>query len=249
MSLRRVLIVLSSALCLLVGTSIPSSAAAIPHTTTAWRDDFNSLNTRTWRVVPWGCHAPGNVSVANGQLRLRTVATSSGPCPLVGARLDTIDKRTFAPGTYTARIKFAPRKGSWQTFWMTGGSGRPFPSRGEVDVAEILGRQPTVHHLRLHSAYADGRAGRCSQAADLVRPAGFLGQWHTYAVTTSATRAVFRVDGRVVASFTRNRFCTWPFTDPMRMILTANGGTWAGPPNKSLFPATMLVDWVSFKPN
>jgi beta-glucanase (GH16 family) len=248
MSLRRVLTVLSTALCLLVFAAIPSSAA-VTHTKTAWRDNFTSFDARTWRVVTWGCHAANNVSVANGQLRLRTVATASGSCPLVGARVDTIDHRTYAPGTYTARIKFDPRKGSWQTFWMTGGSGRPFPSMGEVDVAEILGRQPTVHHLRLHSAYANGSAGRCTQAADPVRPAGFLSQWHTYSVTTSATRAVFRVDGKTVASFTRNGVCTWPFTDPMRMILTADGGTWAGPPNKALFPATMLVDWVSYAPN
>jgi|tagenome__1003787_1003787.scaffolds.fasta_scaffold20692150_1 beta-glucanase (GH16 family) len=246
MPLYRVLTVVCAAACLLVVTTIPSSAAV--HTTTAWRDDFNTLNRGTWRVVPWDCNDPANVSVANGVLRLREVASSSTVCPLVGGRVDTYDLRTFAPGTYTARIKFAPRKGSWQTFWLTGASGRPFPANGEVDIAEILGREPNVDHLRLHSVYADGRAGRCTQLADLGRAAGSLSNWHTYSVTTSAGRAVFRIDGAVVASFTPNITCTWPFADPMRVILSAGGGTWAGPPDKSLFPITMLVDWFTYNP-
>jgi beta-glucanase (GH16 family) len=235
-------------MCLLVAAAVPSSAASV-HTTTSWRDDFNRLNRGTWEVVTWGCHDAANVSVANGLLRLRTVATSSTTCPLVGGRIDTIGLRTFAPGTYTARIKFAPRTGSWQTFWLTGGSGRPFPANGEIDVAEILGRQPDVHHLRLHAAYANGQAGRCTQQADPIRAAGFLSQWHTYSVTTSSGRAVFRVDGQVAASFTPNGTCTWPFADPMRVIFSADGGTWAGPPDKSLFPATELVDWFSYSPS
>jgi beta-glucanase (GH16 family) len=247
MSLRRVPVVALAALCLLVLTALPSSAA-VP-TNSAWRDDFNSLNRQTWNVRDWGCFDPRNVSVANGQLRIRTVATSSRTCPLVGGRVDTYGTRTFAPGTYAARLKFTPRKGSGEAFWMTGASGRAFPSNGEIDLAEILGRKPTTHHLRLHSAYRTGKEGRCTQKADLAVPAGFLSQWHTYSVTTSATRAVFRVDGRAVASFRPNSTCTWPFTDPMRALFTATGGGWQGPPNKSLFPATTYVDWFSYRPN
>lgn len=247
MRLGRILTVLPLTLAVVVAASGAAVAAPV-HTTTSWRDDFSSFNRSTWRVVEWGCHDVANVSVSDGSLRLRTVATSSTACPLVGARVDTYDKRTFAPGTYAARIKFEPRTGSWQTFWLTGGSGRPFPSNGEIDVAEILGREPAVHHLRLHSAYADGSSGRCTRQADPFRPLDFLSEWHTYSVTTSSQRAVFRVDGQTVASFTRNGVCTWPFADPMRAIFSAAGGKWAGPPIKSLFPVTMLVDWFSYRP-
>jgi beta-glucanase (GH16 family) len=247
MPLRRVPVVLFAALCLLVVTAVPSSAAVL--TTSAWRDDFNSLNRQTWNVVQFGCFDARNVSVASGQLRLRTVATASRTCPLVGGRIDTYGRRSFAPGTYAARIKFTPRKGSGEAFWMTGASGRAFPSNGEIDLAEILGRQPTVHHLRLHSAYLSGKTGRCTQKADRAVPAGFLSGWHTYSVTTSATRGVFRVDGKVVASYRPNGICTWPFKDPMRAIFSATGGAWQGPPDKSLFPATTFIDWFSYRPN
>jgi beta-glucanase (GH16 family) len=245
---HRVPVVLLAVLCLIVLTAVPSSAAVVP-TTTAWRDDFTALNRQTWNVVDWGCFDARNVTVANGLLRLRTVATSSPTCPLVGGRIDTYKGRTFAPGTYAARIKFAPRLGSGESFWMTGASGRPFPSNGEIDIAETLGRTPTVHHLRLHSAYSSGKEGRCTQKVDLAVPAGFLSQWHTYSATTSATRGVFRIDGRVVASFQPNGKCTWPFGEHMRAILQANGGAWQGPPDKSLFPMTTYVDWFSYRPN
>src|SRR4051794_24538468 len=98
MSPRRVPAVLLTALSLLVLTAVPSSAAA--PTTSAWRDDFTSLNRQTWNVVDYSCFDPRNVSVASGQLRLRTVATSSRTCPLVGGRVDTYGRRMFAPGTY-----------------------------------------------------------------------------------------------------------------------------------------------------
>jgi beta-glucanase (GH16 family) len=245
MHIRRALAVICAALSLLVVGAVPSSAAT---TGSAWRDDFNSFNGQNWRVVTSACHSARNVSVSNGILRLKTVAGSSSACPLIGARVDTYDRRTFAPGTYTARIMFQPRTGSWQTFWLTGASGRAFPSNGEVDLAEILGRESTVHHLRLHSAYVFDASSRCTQQADPVRPAGFFSQWHTYSVTTSATRATFQVDGQTVASFTPNSVCTWPFTDPMRAIFSSDGGTWAGPPNKALFPVTMSVDWFSYRP-
>jgi beta-glucanase (GH16 family) len=190
--------------------------------------------------------ARGAEVVAGGERRVVDIERVGLP---VAVRVDTYARRTFAPGTYAARVKFTPRKGSGEAFWMTGASGRAFLSNGEIDLAEILGRQRTVHHLRLHSAYLSGKSGRCTQKADRAVPAGFLSQWHTYSVTTSATRAVFRVDGQVVASYRPNGICTWPFRDPMRAIFSATGGTWQGPPDTSLFPATTFVDWFSYRPN
>jgi len=247
MFVRRALAVLLAALCVVFVSAVPSSAAVT--TTTAWRDNFNSLNGSVWRVVGTGCDAAAHVSVSGGLLHLQTVASSSTQCPLVGARIDTFGKRQFAPGTLSARIKFMPRTGSWDTFWATGASGRTFPANGEIDIAEILGRDtPPIHHLRLHAAWTPGVSGRCTQQLDIPRPPGFMEQWHVYSVTTTTTTATFRVDGQVVALFTQNMICTWPFADPMRPIFAVGGGTYGGTPDKSLFPTTTLVDWFSYTP-
>jgi len=264
MRIRRVLAVVPLAASLLLPSHIASPAAASPvategataraattpvRTTTAWRDDFNTIDTRNWRVVDgWGCKAASNVSTSAGLLRLKTVATSDPNCPLLGGRVDTYNLRTFAPGTYTSRIKFAAKKGSWQSFWLTGDSGRTFPSNGEVDIAEVLGREPNASHMRLHSSRRDGGAARCTQKADLIKTASYIAGWHTWSVTTSSKKVVFKVDGTVIASFVPNSTCAWPFTDPMRVIMNVGGGTWAGTPNKSLFPVTVLVDWFAYKP-
>ena len=128
---------------------------------------------------------------------------------------------------------------------MTGGSGRPFPSMGEVDVAEILGRQPTVHHLRLHSAYANGRTGRCTQAADLNRPGLPRPVAHLRGDHQRDLNNL--VDGRVVAC-SPERYRTWPFTDDVDDPDRRRRHRPASP-TRALFPATMLVDWVSYSPN
>lgn len=247
MVLRRVLAVLFAATCVVLVSAVPSSAAVT--TSTAWRDDFTSLNTSVWRVVTGGCDAASHVSVSGGLLHLQTVASSSAACPLVGGRIDTFGKRQFAPGTLAARIKFMPRTGSWDTFWATGASGQKAPANGEIDIAEILGRDtPNIHHLRLHAAWTPGVSGRCTQQLDIPRPPGFMSDWHTYSVTTSATTATFAVDGQTVAVFTKYQLCTWPFADPMRPIFSVGGGSYGGTPDKSLFPTTTLVDWFSYTP-
>jgi len=266
MRLRRVLAVAPLAATLLLPSPVANSAPTSPpaplsvnsevppttpvRTTTAWRDDFNTIDTNNWRVVDgWGCASASNVTNSAGLLRLKTVVPPAGvDCKLLGARVDTVKLRTFAPGTFSARIKFAPKQGSWQAFWMTGDSGRTFPSNGEVDIAEVVGRQPNTSHMRLHAARRDGGPARCSLKADLVKTAAYMTGWHTWAATTSAKKVVFSVDGKVTATILPNSTCTWPFTDPMRAILSVGGGTWAGTPTKSLFPVTTLVDWFAYKP-
>ncbi len=240
---------MAAVLCatLLTAVGAPTAQGA-----TGWRDDFRWLDRTVWNTPSGGCKSASNVRVAKGLLRLRTTPGTTPECEVVGARVDTIGRRTFAPGTFSARIRFDLAMGSWQTFWMTGASGRPFPSNGEVDIAEVLGRTPQENHLRLHSAYLDGRVGtdgrlqRCTQKAD--PPVADLEGWHVWTVVTGPERVTFRIDGVDVASFVPDGICTWPFGDQMRMILDVGSGTWGGPVDVSQFPVTVLVDWVSWQP-
>jgi beta-glucanase (GH16 family) len=220
----------------------PSRAAS----DVAWRDDFTSFDTSTWQAVDGNCFTSGNASVANGMLRLR-IATSKDPdCPTTGARVNTYGLRDWPPGTFSARIRFVTAPGSWQTFWLTGASGRTFPANGEVDIAEIIGRTPGNTHVALHSAFLSGGTRRCDQGAG---PAATVDRtWHVYSVTTSATVATFRIDGRVVASFRPNGICSWPFGDRMRILFSSRGGGYGGTVDPSRYPVTYLVDWVSWTP-
>ena len=213
----------------------------------SWRDDFDHLDPAVWRVVGWGCFMKENVTVASGRLRMTArPAPANVACNGVeGARINTYGKREWGPGTFSARIRFVTAPGSWQTFWLTGGSGRAFPRNGEVDIAEITGKSPRLAHHRLHSSRQDAEAKRCSQGADpAVLPDG---RWHVYSATTSGTRVVFKVDGAVVGRYVDDAGCTWPFGDPMRIIFGARGGQYGGDVDLSRYPVSYEVDWVSWR--
>lgn len=252
---RRGVLTLLGVGAVLPALALPAlSAPAAGAPVGSWRDDFSTtLDTTTWTPYPWGCKNPANVVVADGYLQLITAPSSNPKCPIEGARVDTYNKRTFGLGTYKARIRFAPAAGTWQTFWLTGAGGAAFPSNGEIDIAEVVGREPKLVHVRLHSAYVDGTTrpdgvlARCSQKIEPTVKGG-VARWHTYAVKTTPGRVTFYVDGKVVAKMSPVSECTWPFADPMRMIIDAGTGEWAGPTESTHYPVTTLVDWVSWTP-
>ena len=219
-----------------------------PESPHAWRDDFDVFDTDVWGKANWGCFERENAGVASGQLWLRVVPRPDREdCGgVVGARVLTKGLRDWAPGTFTARIKFVTAPGSWQTFWLTGSNGKPFPAAGEVDIAEITGNVPAIAHHRLHSSRQTAPLKKCSQGADpIVHPSGV---WRTYSATTSGTRVEFRVDGKLVGSYGRNDTCTWPFGDRMNMIFSARGGGYGGDVDITKYPVEYYVDWVSWSP-
>ena len=220
----------------------PAAAAA------AWRDDFNALDPNTWRVIDRDCFEPRNAAVSNGMLRMTIARSPRTDCPgVTGARINTYGLREWGPGIFEARIKFVTAPGSWQTFWMTGASGREFPANGEIDVAEIIGRTPNNTHVALHSAFLAGGTRRCDQGS--APPATVNRVWHTYGVKTSSTSVVFTIDGRTIATFRPNGTCTWPYGDPMRLLFSSRGGQYGGTVVPSAYPITYLVDWVTWRPS
>jgi beta-glucanase (GH16 family) len=247
---RQVLTVIAVLLVGILGsphaTGSTSLATGSEAAARSWRDDFTSLDAATWHVVDRDCFDPSNVSVANGMLRMRIAPTSRADCPgVTGARINTYGLREWPSGTFSARIRFDLAPGSWQTFWLTGAGGEPFPGNGEIDIAEIIGRTPTNTHVALHSAFRSGGTKRCDLGG---APKATLDRvWHVYSVTTSSTAAVFRIDGVTIARYTPGTTCTWPFGDPMRILFSARGGQYGGEVDPSAYPVSYLVDWVSWQ--
>jgi len=212
-----------------------------------WRDDFTTLSPTTWNVIERDCFDPDNVAVANGRLRMTIAPSPRSDCPgVTGARINTYGLRQWPSGTFAARIRFVIAPGSWQTFWMTGASGREFPANGEIDVAEIIGRTPTNTHVALHSSFQSGGTRRCDVGG--APPATLDRVWHTYAVTASSRFVEFTIDGVRIARYTPGATCTWPFGDPMRILFSSRGGQYGGEVDVSKYPVTYLVDWVSWTP-
>jgi beta-glucanase (GH16 family) len=244
---RRVVLLLLAPVLLAV-LAAPPAASSASAATAGWRDDFDTFDTSVWNKIDRGCFDPANVGVSGGQLWLRIVrAPDNEDCHGVeGARINTYGKRQWPAGTFSARIKFHTLPGSWQTFWLTGANGKPFPGNGEVDVAEITGRLPAIANHRLHSSKKTAALRKCTQGGNpVVYPDGV---WRTYSVTTGAKSAVFRVDGKVVGRYAPNAECTWPFGDDMRILISARGGQYGGWVALRRYPVTYYVDWVEWRP-
>jgi beta-glucanase (GH16 family) len=245
---------LLAAVTLAAGSSLPVATAEPVATdarqvvtTVSWRDDFNSLNPATWNVITRDCIEARNVTVANGMLRIATSPSARTDCPGVTVgRVNTYGLRTFNPGTFSARIRYVVEPGSWQNFWLTGASGKPFPANGEVDIAEVIGPAPQNTHVALHSAFLSGGTKRCDMGAG--PPATVNRVWHTYSVTTGASRVTFKIDGATIATFTPGSQCTWPFGDPMRMLFSSDLGKYGGTLDLTRYPIAFLVDWVTWTP-
>jgi beta-glucanase (GH16 family) len=172
-----------------------------------------------------------------------------GPCEYTSARIKTKGKFAFTYGRVSARIKIPKGQGIWPAFWMLGSNidGRGWPNCGEIDVMEVIGREPRVAHGTIHGPGYSADKGPTA----LWSPAkGEVGDdFHVFALDWEQERLRFSVDGRLYSTRTLADIPedeSWVFNHDFFLLLNvAVGGGWPGDPDASTpFPAEMLVDWV-----
>ncbi|MFE5212644.1 ricin-type beta-trefoil lectin domain protein [Streptomyces sp. NPDC056600] len=172
-----------------------------------------------------------------------------GSCQYTSARLNTARTFTQAYGRFEARIKIPRGQGIWPAFWMLGNDlgSAGWPTSGELDVMENIGREPGTVHGTIHGP---GYSGGEGIGAGYTLPGGqaFADGFHTFAVDWSPNKIVWYVDGnayqtRTPADLGGDR---WVFDHPFFLILNlAVGGNWPGSPDGSTsFPQTMTIDYV-----
>ncbi len=172
-----------------------------------------------------------------------------GPCDYSSARIKTKGKFAFTYGRVSARIKVPKGNGIWPAFWMLGANidGRGWPGCGEIDVMEVIGREPRVSHGTIHGP---GYAGPQGPSATWSPAQGEVGDdFRVFAVDWEPNRLRFFVDGKLFGTRTPADLPpdeSWVFDHDFFLLLNvAVGGTWPGDPDASTpFPAEMLVDWV-----
>ncbi|WP_069386272.1 family 16 glycosylhydrolase [Cellulosimicrobium cellulans] len=174
-----------------------------------------------------------------------------GSCEFTSARLLTAGLFEQRYGTFEARIKVPRGQGMWPAFWMLGRDVHttdPWPTSGEIDVMENVGKEPGTVWGSLHMP---GRSGANSVTASSVLPEGsaFADDFHVYTVDWRPGSVTWSVDGETYAHVTPDDVDDgrWVFDDdPFFLILNlAVGGVWPGPPDGSTqLPQQMLVDWV-----
>jgi beta-glucanase (GH16 family) len=168
-----------------------------------------------------------------------------GPCEWISAKYITKDKVGFKYGRMEARIKGPVGAGTWGAFWMLGADidERAWPWCGEIDITELVGKNPNLAYGYLHGLLSGGFGGR---GATVDMPKGFADEYHTYAIDWLPDQIDWYVDGVLFGSQQKvDR--DWVFDHEFYLIMNlAMGGNLGGPIESGLNKASMSFDWIRF---
>jgi beta-glucanase (GH16 family) len=179
-------------------------------------------------------------SYLDGEGHLVIAATLSGG-KYYSARLKTLGHFALANGTWTARIKLDPQPGTWPAWWLLG-QNFPYPQCGEIDILENYNGGDYVETTVWTPS---GGAMKYNKYADVPVD----DNWHVYQMTKTANGPIsFSKDGGApYLTVPNNGLPNWLYDNgnPLYMILNlAIGGSGGGNPADTVFPVTMLVDYV-----
>jgi serine/threonine-protein kinase len=229
-----------------------------------WSDEFNGAAGSPPDPAKWVYDLGGNGwgnhelevytdnranSFLDGQGHLVIQALQPTPGKFTSARLKTQGKFAFEYGRAEARIRIPYGQGIWPAFWMLGADTRRkgWPACGEIDIMENIGREPDTVHGTVHGP---GYSGAHGIGKPFQIAAGrFADDYHIYAVEWTPERIDFLVDGQSYHTVTPASLpagTKWVYDHPFFLILNvAVGGAWPHNPDQtSVFPQTMLVDYV-----
>ncbi len=191
-----------------------------------------------------------NARIEGGQLVIEARQESYGGSRYTSARLLTKGKWSWAYGRVEARIKIPRGQGLWPAFWMLGTNidSVGWPTCGEVDIMENIGREPSIVHGTAHGPGYSGGNG-IGGPYSLPGGAALADDFHLYAVEWTTNQIKWFVDSEqyfVVTPANLPNGTTWVFTRPQFVILNvAVGGGWPGSPDgTTTFPQRMTVDYI-----
>lgn len=221
--------------------------------TLTFSDDFDgeSLDRTKWHPAdPWQVARNGELQayvsnafqVKDGILKIqieeRKAFYDGAVRDYASGMMTTAGKFSQRYGRFEIRCRIPKGKGLWPAFWML-----PDPPSWppEIDVLEILGREPDKVYLTHHWAVPGKPHGTTANHGGEFKGPDFSADFHTFAVEWDPTMIRWLVDDE-------ERFrSTEEIPDvPMFMLVNlALGGEWAGTPDEATpFPSYFEVDWV-----
>lgn len=243
-----------------------------------WSDEFDgaALSSLRWSSVDdcWGggnderqCYTPGNVTVADGLLRITARRESHrGPAQprrkggpqvtraFTSGKIETRGKASFLYGRIEVRAKLPEGQGLWPAIWLLPEHDNygPYPQSGEIDLAEAVNlgahcRFCIRGERRVFGALHHGWSPESNHQIGGDRPLPSTSDgFHVFVLDWTSRRMTWSVDGRRYFSTATRR----PFDQRFHLILNlAVGGRWpeaqnAGGVDTENLPAALLVDWV-----
>lgn len=239
-----------------------AGAFAFPGYTLWWQDDFTeaSLNTTYWNVenqkwpysneLEYYTPRPENVKLENGNLVITARQEAYNGASYTSGRIDTRNKIEAAHGYVEARIKMPYGKGMWPAFWLLMDGGTYPTNYGEIDIVEMVGGGSGYDNYVYGSIHWGDAAGLISNSGNthLTWPNKLADAFHTYGVEWTTTTMKYYFDDVLYYTIDLTSAAASEIHNPEYIILNiAVGGTWPGNPDgTTVFPQTMLVDWVKW---
>jgi len=265
-----VVITLMAGACVAQVTAVPQAATS-PAWKLVWSDEFNgptgtAVDASKW-VSETGGGGWGNHELESYTTRLENALQQDGSLVIkavrekytgadgmareyTSARLKTQGKFSQTYGRFEARIKIPRGQGIWPAFWMLGNDiDKPgWPDCGEIDIMENIGKEPALVHGTIHGPGYSGANG-LGGSYGLPGNPQFADDFHIFAVEWEPKAIRFYVDDHLYETRTPADIpqgTKWVYDHPFFIILNvAVGGDWPGNPDEtSVFPQTMLVDYV-----
>ncbi len=251
---------------LTVGTLAWGIRPALAAWQLVWSDEFTQADGSSPDSTKWGYDIGGggwgnneleyytsrtnNARIEGGQLVIEAREESYGGRSYTSARLLTKGKWSWTYARIEARIKIPRGQGLWPAFWMLGANIDTvgWPTCGEIDIMENIGREPSIVHGTIHGPGYSGGNG-IGGPYSLPGGAAFADDFHTFAVEWTTNQIKWFVDGHqyfMVTPASLPAGTTWVFTAPQFLLLNvAVGGNWPGSPDDTtVFPQRMTVDYV-----
>lgn len=175
-------------------------------------------------------------------------ASSTREIGYTSASITTKDVAEFKYGRIEVRAKLPHGRGIWPAIWLLGTDGhKGWPRRGEIDIMEFVGFEPTILHHSIHTM--NNNWTKDNTISTKMTYNDLETAFHEYAVERYSDRIVFFIDDKQTFSYAKESsdVDSWPFDDDMYLIINmAIGGGWGGQKgiDDGIFPQKYMIDYV-----
>lgn len=188
-----------------------------------------------------------NIKVENGMLHITALKETFMGSGYTSAKIHTKGLFEQTHGRFEARIKLPWGQGLWPAFWLLGGNVDTvgWPQCGEIDIMEYRGQEPTNVSGTVHGpGYSAGISIGKNYTLENNR---FDTGFHVFGIEWAPKYINFYVDDVLYNQITPDDVTgEWVYDHDFYIIMNlAVGGGFVGSPNaETVFPQTMLVDYV-----
>jgi len=187
------------------------------------------------------------VQIQNGFLLITAQEEEFNGSSYTSSRLLTQGRFEQAYGRFETRIRLPWGQGIWPAFWMLGADidDNPWPAAGEIDIMEFRGQNPSTVLGTVHGpGYSGAESIGKSYTLENDR---FDTGFHVFGVEWGPEHVNFYVDDVLYNQITPADVTgDWVFNKPFFILINlAVGGSFVGAPNsETVFPQTMVIDYV-----